>query len=83
MTSRTLYTGDLAKLMYNTFTQNGARTTHIPEAANCGGYYKHEDTYIAYDFTDGTEVFMEEINTESEAIRYALGQTVMIGGEEI
>ena len=81
--NRTLYTGTLARVMYNALTKGGTVTTNIPHSMRTGGYYKEGDKYIAYDFTDGREVFMEELDNELAALRYALGCKIVIGEEEI
>lgn len=45
-----------------------------PEFANVGGWWlEKEGLWMAYDFTNGEEVFLEEFDNQTEAIKYASG----------
>jgi len=76
---RKVLTGEEAKAFYNTMTKGQTVFSQFNNRSalmNCGGYWKNDgsDLYTAYDFTDGTEVFIEEFSDVAEAIKYANGE---------
>lgn len=51
----------------------------IKERQNISGYWKEGNIWLCYDFTNGVEVFIEEVESESKAIDYANGIPTKIG----
>lgn len=82
MSYRRVYNGEKAKRLYNRYTQlvtpNGDHcfTDFGPPFDQVGGYWLDEASgfWVAFDFTDGYEVFIENFNNEQEAFKYASGE---------
>jgi hypothetical protein len=83
--SRTVYEGIKAYNFYAETTSKFSpddKTVHGDrkytgfgeEYTNIGGWWLEKpDVWIAYDFTDGDEVFIEEFDSKEEAQKYAAG----------
>ncbi len=72
---RKILIGDEAKSFYTEATKEGKFTEFGKEFAGIGGYFQSEypSITIAFDFTNGHEVFTEEFDDEGEAVKYASG----------
>lgn len=88
---RTVYEGIKAYNFYQKATNTNKEsefhkfTGFGPDFANVGGWWlEKEGLWIAYDFTNGEEVFIEEFDDQREAIKYASGVMARTkGGMEI
>lgn len=82
---RKVYKGGKAKEVYNRLTDNQktfswyGKPQMIKERQNIGGYWKEGDKWPCYDFTNGAEVFIEEVETKKKAKNYANGKAIKIG----
>lgn len=82
--ARIIYDGVNAKSMFRLLSSNLDKELSIP--GNIGGYYELQQTgiYLAFDTTDGTEMYDENFDKESEAIKYANGKlATTLGGGRI
>lgn len=73
--TRIVLHGEAAKLFYLTATKDHKFTGFSNDFVGIGGYYLSEvpSVYIAFDFTNGEEVFIEEFEDIEEAKKYATG----------
>lgn len=74
--SRQLIRGKLAEKIYCEATDNERLSGFGKTYAFLGGYFQSNDNpsiLIAFDFTNGDEVYIEEFTDELCALRFALG----------
>lgn len=70
---RILLHGDKAQHFYKYATKNDNYTFEDNKFKGIGGYFKEGNNLVAYDFTNGHEVFIENFSNVIEAIKYASG----------
>lgn len=76
MRRRILLKDQAAKTFIKAATENFTKFTNFGTSfSGIGGYYKEviNPLYIAFDFTNGKEVFMENFTDKEEAKKYAKG----------
>jgi hypothetical protein len=71
---RILLKDEAAKLFYKAATADYKFTDFGESFEYIGGYWLEPNgVYCAYDFTNGFEVYIEDFDDRSEAIKYASG----------
>lgn len=78
MKERQVLEGVVAFAFYKEVTRGGTYTFDHTKYQAIGGYWLESasdapEVWVAYDFTSGNEVFIEEFSDKEEAIKYASG----------
>ena len=82
---KNVFKGVTAYKVYMQLTEDNTvftweNTWDVEPRINIGGYFRENGCWLAFDFTSGSEVFIEEFKSKRRAIRYATGIPTKIDG---